>query len=90
MLNSLEQVLADRGFVHAVGTRTAFSVQSRSPSRGARTAERRQRCDERPVVSARGAPPRLEPLLFDDREALRSIAQTSVDDNRVWYLRRIQ
>ena len=71
MLNSSSRCLRTAASSTPSGTRTAFSVHSRSPSRRQhRQAERRQRLEQRAMVALVPRPARLEPFLLDDRQRL--------------------
>ena len=69
-VESSQQRGAHGRLVDAVGTRTAFSVHSRSPRRQQRDAERLEPGGEREVVAAMARPARLEPFFLDDDERL--------------------
>ena len=71
MLNSSSSCLRTAASSTPSGTRTAFSVHSRSPSRRQhRQPERAQPVDQRAMVALVPRPARVEPFLLDDRQRL--------------------
>ena len=69
MLNSSSRCLRTAASSTPSGTRTAFSVHSRSPSRGSSDSPSgASAVDQRAMVPLVARPARVEPLFFDDRQ----------------------